>query len=261
MIVDLDKKWMNSAMPCRTKDPEMFFFNNGQGTLLHPSPKVQKEWNRAKAVCGSCPVMRECARDNLGEFEGVWGGLDPAQRIKLRARHAQKVHKLTGPVKEEYAKLAYDLRVGRRLPISDVARIMGLTPPAVQYLHDWWKKHLTTKAEAPAVIDLELPEEAVATVTEITPNAEFPDRPPKEGDAWIRYGRRVVWGYYLGQTADDRWYLFRAKLQTQEHSACWFKAEDVKLTRKVARKVETRAGNGSRIYGTTISQRRPAEAG
>lgn len=259
MIVDLRKSWMGSTLPCRSRDPEMFFFNNGQGTLLHPSPKVQQEWNRAKEVCASCPVMRECARDNLGEFEGVWGGLDPAQRIKLRARHAQKVRMLEGETKEEYAKLAYDLRFSRRLPWSEIGRIMGFDSATAHYLCDWWNLYLGVHAPAEAMVDLELPPDPEDE--EEAPVVEFPSRPPKEGDAWIRYGRRVVWGHYLGQTADDRWYHFRAKLQHQDHSTCWFRAEDVKLTRKVTRTVETRVGNGSRIYGTAISRRQPAKAG
>ena len=259
MIVDLRKSWMGDDMPCLRKNPEMFFFDHGPGTLLHPSRRAQEEWNRAKRVCADCPVIRQCARDNLGEIEGVWGGMDPAQRVRLRTEHARKVRMLDGKVKEEYAKLAYDLRTERRLPWSEIGRIMGFDFATAQYLCDWWKLYLGVHAPAEAVVDLELPPDPEDE--EEVPVVEFPDRPPKEGDAWIRYGRRVVWGYYLGQTEDDRWYHFRARLQNQDHSTCWFKAEDVKLVRKVTRTVETRVGNESRIYGTTIGHRRPAKAG
>lgn len=262
MIVDLERRWLNDDMPCLRRNPEMFFFSNGKETLAHPSSKVQAEWNRAKEVCATCPVLEKCARDNLGEVEGVWGGLDPAQRIKLRVAHSANVRKLRGPVKKEYAKLAYDLREERKLPWSEIARLIGINNGTAQYLHGWWVDCLEARAKRTAkkVVDVELPE---ATVTELHPNAQFPQAPPTTGDAWVRYGRRVVYGLYLGQTEDDQWFSFKVKLLGPEYSVGWFKAEDVKLTKPITRNVLTRVGKGSRIYGTVISPRggRAAEAG
>lgn len=249
MIVDLNKRWMTDDLPCLRREPEMFFVDHGQESYMNPGPKVQYAWDRAKAVCATCPVMKQCARDNLGELDGVWGGLDPAQRIKLRAQHAANIRRLTGPVKEEYAALAYMLREERKLPWADVGRIIGAGSATAQYLYDLHKDTLREQEEPAEVMPLELPE--TVTVTQINANARFPQRAPKQGDGWVRYGRRVVWGYYLGQTEDDEWFSFKIKLLAQEYSVCWIKAEDVKLTKKVARNVLVRSGShGSRIYGT-----------
>lgn len=259
MIVDLSQRWRSEEMPCLRRNPEMFFFSNGKETLAHPSHKVQEKWDRAKRVCQTCPFKKECARDNLGEVEGVWGGLDPAQRIQLRATHSINVRRLNGPVKAEYAKLAHYLRKDRNYPWSDVARIIGINVPTSQYLYDWHEERLKERArrvaeKQKAVADLELPEV-------ISINAEFPENSPAEGDGWVRYGRRVVYGYYLGQTEDDQWIQLKVKLLGPEYSVGWFKAEDVKLTRGVARNVLTRVGKGSRIYGTALSRRGASQAG
>lgn len=266
MIVDLNKRWMDeNNMACVTKEPEMFFIDISTGTLANPGRKIQAKWDRAKAVCATCPVMQECARDNLGEVEGVWGGLDPTQRVELRVRHANNVRRLTGALKVEYAKLAHDLRQKSRYSYAEIGRIMGLPYPTTQYLEEWYFGWLAenpepVKTKPGKVTDVELP---LADVLEI--KLEFPENPPASGaDAWIKYGRRVVHGNYLGQTEDDAWYYFKIKLLGPEYSVCWIKAEDVKLCRDVTRNVLKRVGNGSRIYGSTSKSkgdRRAAEAG
>lgn len=259
MIVDLSKRWMGEDMACLRRNPEMFFIDHGPQSLSSPGHKLQQAWDRAKKVCETCPVIRECARDSLGELEGVWGGLDPLQRMQLRAQHGRRIHELEGPLKQEYAKLAYDLRADRNLPWNEIGRLIGVSHAVAQYLHDWHVDWLSKQE----VTDLELPEQDSAP-GETHVNARFPSKPPKEGDAWIRYGRRVVWGYYLGQTEDDAWFNFKVKLLSREYSVCWIKAQDVKFTRNVTRNVLVRSGkSGSRIYGTHLSPRRgePAQAG
>ena len=43
---------------------------------------------RAKAVCGVCPVSDECLSDALGrgESDGIWGGLTPDERLLVGRR-------------------------------------------------------------------------------------------------------------------------------------------------------------------------------
>lgn len=252
MIVDLGKRWLDKAI-CTTKNPELFFTDHGQESLSNPSARVQRLWDAAKEVCAQCPVMKECARDNLGEVDGVWGGLDPAQRIQLRAQHATNIKKLQGPLKQEYMDLVWELRVNRHVSASDTARIIGVGVATVFYLYDLERQRredLERRAEK-ALEAISGPVEA--EVIELPPPPEFPAKPPAEGDAWVRYGRRVVWGYYLGQTDDDQWFYLKIKLLAQEYSVCWIKAEDIKLVKPVARNVLTRVGNGSRIYGTALT--------
>lgn len=262
MIVDLDKRWMDeNVMACVTKEPELFFVDVGTGTMKNPGTRIQALWDRAKAVCATCPVMQQCARDNLGEYEGVWGGLDPSQRLKLRDTHARNVRRLDGPLKVEYAKLAYELRRDHKYPYTEVGRVMGLPYTTAQYLESWYAEYLE-KGEVDTgkkkVVDLELPDEPLADVIKI--DLEYPENPPASGaDAWIKYGRSVVAGVYLGQTEDDAWYYFKIKLIGPDYSVCWIKAEDVKLCKDVAKNVLTRVGNESRIYGKSKGTRgRPA---
>jgi hypothetical protein len=205
-------------------------------------------------------VRVECARDNLGEKEGVWGGLDPAQRYALRYRHGQNVHRLTGPLKKSYADLARELRV--TYGPNDISRIMGISPKVVRYLLAWEPSEEET--EAPVASE---EAEEVASVTEITERASrpvpFPAKPPVDGDAWVRYGRVVIRGFYLGETEDGEWFLMKVPL-SKEYSAAWFKRADVKPVRDIAKVIKHRAGETSRIYGTTISNRKSearAEAG
>jgi WhiB family transcriptional regulator, redox-sensing transcriptional regulator len=64
--------WEQEAR-CRQHDPEMFF-----------SPGARTE-RRAKAICGRCPVQREClmfALESRSEF-GIWGGLNGRERRQL----------------------------------------------------------------------------------------------------------------------------------------------------------------------------------
>lgn len=263
MIVDLGKRWVRRAL-CAGKSPELFFTEYGSEPITNPSPRVQAHWDAAKRICADCPVMKQCARDYLGELDGVWGGLDPAQRIKIRADHNANVRALRGPVKLEYMALAHQLRVQRNLNFSDVARIIGISVETAVYLVALEKDRLEKvqeEAEAAAKAAQEAVSGAEEAVAYVGP--DFPAKPPAEGDSWVRYGRRVLPGHYLGQTDDDRWFQLKVKVFHSEYSVCWIKAEDVKITGPVARNVLTRVGNGSRIYGTTISsgQRGTQEAG
>lgn len=62
---------------CRRLDSEYFFHPDGErGTARH------RRENQAKAVCRSCPVLRQCRTHALAVREpyGVWGGLSRHER-------------------------------------------------------------------------------------------------------------------------------------------------------------------------------------
>jgi WhiB family redox-sensing transcriptional regulator len=72
--------WNRNAA-CRGLDPEIFY------------PVSEEEAERAKAVCGQCPVQPECLEHALGsrERDGVWGGATEKERrrmIRQRRRSA-----------------------------------------------------------------------------------------------------------------------------------------------------------------------------
>jgi WhiB family redox-sensing transcriptional regulator len=80
-------EWHHRAA-CRTAgrgliDPELFF----------PSDSDKAREEAAKQVCRRCPVSRICRDEALdnGLWEGIWGGLTPTERRKLKLRVDQAV--------------------------------------------------------------------------------------------------------------------------------------------------------------------------
>lgn len=77
--------WRNHAA-CQTVDPELFF----------PVGKTKPELehvDRAKEVCGNCPVRSQCLQYALetNQDHGIWGGLteDERRAMKRRARYGR----------------------------------------------------------------------------------------------------------------------------------------------------------------------------
>ena len=72
----MTEAWAAEAL-CAQTDPEMFC----------PDAKSREDARSdAKQVCGNCPVRQDCLVYALTHNEpyGVWGGLTPAERRKLR---------------------------------------------------------------------------------------------------------------------------------------------------------------------------------
>ena len=67
---------------CRGRDSGQFFHPDGE----RGSSRSRRE-TKAKAVCRTCPVRRECAAHALAVREpyGVWGGFSEAERLRLLA--------------------------------------------------------------------------------------------------------------------------------------------------------------------------------
>jgi WhiB family transcriptional regulator, redox-sensing transcriptional regulator len=87
--------WWQSAA-CRTADPDMFF-------PVSLSGSGQEEAARAKEVCASCPVRRQCLQFALAtrQAHGVWGGTTEEER-RLRppatpGAPGRRPDPLTGP--------------------------------------------------------------------------------------------------------------------------------------------------------------------
>ncbi|MER7171707.1 WhiB family transcriptional regulator [Streptomyces mesophilus] len=78
-------EWMKRA-ECVREDPELFFPVGTTGPAL-------RDLQDAKAVCGRCPVARQCLDLALrsGQTSGVWGGTSEAERVPmLRARRRRE---------------------------------------------------------------------------------------------------------------------------------------------------------------------------
>ena len=71
--------------------------NDGTGTLAELFFSEQlDDIARAKAICATCPVIKECREQSLAVREpyGVWGGLSEDERTAIlaaRVRHRRAV--------------------------------------------------------------------------------------------------------------------------------------------------------------------------
>jgi WhiB family transcriptional regulator, redox-sensing transcriptional regulator len=71
--------WQRAAA-CRSADPELFFPVSTAGRSL-------EQVERAKAVCGTCIVRRQCLQYAIAANEvGVWGGMTEEERTRRASR-------------------------------------------------------------------------------------------------------------------------------------------------------------------------------
>ncbi|WP_461033983.1 WhiB family transcriptional regulator [Streptomyces mayteni] len=70
---------------CADEDPELFFPDSQNAT------RARRQTNKAKKVCGRCPVMEICLQWALEtrQESGVWGGLSEEERYALKRRTAR----------------------------------------------------------------------------------------------------------------------------------------------------------------------------
>ena len=68
-----------SVAACRSADPELFFPISDSGPALEQAAK-------AKTICASCRVQRECLTFALrtGQLHGIWGGTTEHERAAAR---------------------------------------------------------------------------------------------------------------------------------------------------------------------------------
>jgi transcription factor WhiB len=76
-LTESDLAWHEDAA-CVDTDPDSFF--------PEPGPGISQDIAAAKRVCARCPVRSQCLAYALEhhEPEGIWGGLTPPERRRLR---------------------------------------------------------------------------------------------------------------------------------------------------------------------------------
>ena len=47
-----------------------------------------RDMRKARDLCGICPVQADCLEAGMDEEYGIWGGLSPKQRMRLRKESA-----------------------------------------------------------------------------------------------------------------------------------------------------------------------------
>jgi WhiB family redox-sensing transcriptional regulator len=84
VLANADYSWRNGAI-CRDTDPDLFFPVGTTGYAL-----VQID--RAKEVCGECPVCIDCLQYALdtNQDSGIWGGTSEEERRTLRRQLASR---------------------------------------------------------------------------------------------------------------------------------------------------------------------------
>lgn len=77
-LFDLDAPWRDLAA-CLGADGNLFFIDDYQG---------RGGYKAAKAICAECFVTADCLDYAIGARmeEGIWGGLSPRERRRVRAR-------------------------------------------------------------------------------------------------------------------------------------------------------------------------------
>lgn len=75
-----DWEWQQQGL-CRGVDSSAFFHPEGERGLARG-----RRTSRAKAICGRCPVIRQCREHALAVAEryGIWGGMSERELIVAR---------------------------------------------------------------------------------------------------------------------------------------------------------------------------------
>jgi len=68
-----EREWIKEAA-CRGMDTDLFFPERGDSEAV----------NKAKEICSKCSVSKECLEYGYSERFGLWGGLSPMPRRRLR---------------------------------------------------------------------------------------------------------------------------------------------------------------------------------
>lgn len=119
--------WQQDAACKDTPDPDVFFPGKGE------------HGEAAKRVCAGCPVIGECLEFALATMRaperdhGVYGGLTPAERARLRGGPVpMRVHRL-----DSRAQAVIGRRLAGQVGVAAAARALGVTKEA---LADAWQR-------------------------------------------------------------------------------------------------------------------------
>jgi hypothetical protein len=225
MLYDPDRKYLKDAI-CTDPNDYKRFFAKTSSVSKPPSVKTQRAWDLAKEVCHMCPVMHQCRRDTLGENDGVWGGLDPHQRFRIRQALPAAVKRWPRERRLAWGEELHRLRSGGMV-FREIQRMTGLPETPAMYLIREWQRHLKELEDQEPAEVVELP--ACRPEPEATKKTPFPSTPGRR-DLWARNNGLVQDCWYRGQTADGAWFFVLIDGRGRRYSSHkWIPAEDVWL--------------------------------
>lgn len=126
-ILTRDYHWRDDAT-CATVDPELFYPSGPGGTA------AQME-RQAKAICGVCPVRKECLAEavSVGDYTGIRGGLSaPERRGMIRGGQTALLRCLE---EQEYI----EEQIAAKVPRRAVAAEMGVSYEVVRRAVNFFK--------------------------------------------------------------------------------------------------------------------------
>jgi WhiB family redox-sensing transcriptional regulator len=122
--------WQRAAACKDVPDPDVFFPSKGEDAAA------------AKQICAGCPVLGECLEFALATMRaperdhGVYGGLTPAERARLRGSPAlHRVHRL-----DSRAQAVIGRRLASQVGVAAAARALGVTKEALA--EAWQRRRL-----------------------------------------------------------------------------------------------------------------------
>ncbi len=88
MTVAPSRAWQSEAL-CRGNQAQLFF---PPSTIERKEERERRE-AKAKAICGVCPVRRDCSDYAVGIREpyGIWGGYTEVERRQLLAQGVTRI--------------------------------------------------------------------------------------------------------------------------------------------------------------------------
>lgn len=224
MLYDPQRRYLKDAA-CTDPDDRRLFFVRNSAASKRPPEKTQALWDRAKEICGICPVMQQCRRDTLGEMDGVWGGLDPHQRFRIRQALPAAVKRWPRERQLRWGEELNRLRESGKV-FRDIQRVTGIPEAPAIYLISQWQRHQAdAETQEPAeVVELAAVELEPGAASRKTP---FPEVAGQR-HLWARNNGIVQDCWYRGQTADGLWIHVLIDGRGRRYSSFkWIPAEDV----------------------------------
>jgi hypothetical protein len=215
-LFDPERRWGPRGI-CNWDDDKKLFFADGGQPNRTPSKAAQSRWDQAKEICETCPVLKECRRDTLGEEFGVYGGFDEHQRYLIRKKLPERARKWPAERRLAWGQLFSEMRAGG-ITFRQISLQTGFSAPLAADLVQEWKEHRAAQAAATPALPVPLAERA---------KKDFPDKPGRR-HCWVRHRGVVSDAFYKGETPDGAW-VFVQTYAGRGNVNKWIKAEDVQL--------------------------------